>query len=56
MPMTPQEIELSNARKLQRQLSIKVERQTKALEDSKGALTAVEAFIRGLERQEQKAK
>lgn len=42
--------EIDNARKLARAISLKVERQTKTLEDSRAELSAIEAYIRGLEK------
>lgn len=47
---------IDNARKLQRQLSLKVERQSRTLEDSRAELAAIEAYIRGLERPEKPAR
>lgn len=41
---------LDNARKLQRSISLKVERQAKSLEDSRAELAGIEAYIRGLEK------
>lgn len=45
---------IDNARKLARTLSLKVERQAKTLEDSRKELSAIEAYIRGLEREGKK--
>lgn len=47
-------IEIENARKLQRSLSLKVERQAVTLEQSRAELSAIEAYIRGLEQQNKK--
>lgn len=47
---------IDNARKLARNLSLKVERQTKTLEDSRAELSAIEAYIRGLEREKKDTK
>lgn len=41
--------EIDNARKLARALSAKVERQAATLETSRAELSAIEAYIRGLE-------
>lgn len=41
---------LDSARKLQRSISLKVERQARTLEESRAELAGVEAYIRGLEK------
>lgn len=41
--------EAENARKLARQIGLKVERQAKALEQSRAELAGVEAYVRDLE-------
>lgn len=41
---------LDSARKLQRRISLTVERQAKTLEASRDELAAIEAYIRGLEK------
>lgn len=42
--------ERDSARKLARSIALKVERQTKTLEDSRAELAAIELYIRGLEK------
>lgn len=48
--MATNQQEIDNARKLARTISLKVERQTKVLEDSRAELSAIEAYVRGLEK------
>lgn len=42
--------EVDNARKLARSIALKVERQAKTLDESRAELSAIEAYIRGLEK------
>lgn len=41
---------LDNARKLQRAIALKLERQTKTIEETRAQLSSIDAYIRGLEK------